>query len=98
MVKTLAAIGSVIYRRSAAITDWFIPDSLRTDAATLGRARIFVFSHLFGPSLGHSISVYLYILDPNPGPPSWTIRPSIPPSSPLPLSPHPPTLPTPLPL
>src|SRR6185437_16149897 len=48
MIKALAAIGTVIYRRSAAITDWFIPDSLRTDAATLGRARIFVFSHLFG--------------------------------------------------
>src|SRR6266851_8029533 len=77
MVKTLAAIGSVIYRRSAAITDWFIPDSLRTDAATLGRARIFVFSHLFGPSLGQSISVYLYILDPNPGPAYWTIVASI---------------------
>src|SRR5258708_872737 len=77
MVKALGAIGSVIYRRSAAITDWFIPDSLRTDAATLGRARIFVFSHLFGPSLGQSISVYLYILDPNPGPAYWTIVASI---------------------
>src|SRR5260370_3704657 len=77
MVKALAAVGSGIYRRSAAITDWFIPDSLRTDAATLGRARIFVFSHLFGPSLGQSISVYLYILDPNPGPAYWTIVASI---------------------
>jgi len=77
MIKALAAIGSVIYRRSAAITDWFIPDSLRTDAATFGRARIFVFSHLFGPSLGQSISVYLYILDPNPGSAYWTIVASI---------------------
>src|SRR5258708_35360765 len=77
MLKARAAIGSVICRRSAAITDWFIPDSLRTDAATLGRARIFVFSHLFGPSLGQSISVYLYILDPNPGPAYWTIVASI---------------------
>jgi signal transduction histidine kinase len=77
MIKALAAIGTVIYRRSAAITDWFIPDSLRTDAATLGRARIFVFSHLFGPSLGQSISVYLYILDPNPGAAYWTIVASI---------------------
>ncbi|HEX7969022.1 MAG TPA: ATP-binding protein [Stellaceae bacterium] len=77
MLKCLAAVGSAIYRRSAAVTDWFIPDSLRTDAATLGRARIFVFSHLFGPSLGQSISIYLYILDPNPGLPYWTIVASI---------------------
>jgi signal transduction histidine kinase len=73
MLKWLAAIGSVIYRSSAAVTDWFIPDSLRTDAATLGRARIFVFSHLFGPSLGQSISIYLWLLDPNPGYAYWTI-------------------------
>ena len=53
--------------------DWFIPASLRTDAATLGRARIFVFSHLFGPTLGQSISVYLWILDPHPGPAYWVI-------------------------
>ena len=53
--------------------DWFIPDTLRTDAATLGRARIFVFSHLFGPTLGQSISVYLWLLDPHPGYAFWVI-------------------------
>ena len=53
--------------------DWFIPSSLRTDAATLGRARIFVFSHLFGPTLGQSISIYLWLLDPQPGFAYWVI-------------------------
>jgi signal transduction histidine kinase len=53
--------------------DWFIPDTLRTDAATLGRARIFVFSHLFGPALGQSISIYLWLLDPKPGFAYWVI-------------------------
>ncbi len=53
--------------------DWFIPDTLRTDAATLGRARIFVFSHLFGPTLGQSISIYLWLLDPHPGFAYWVI-------------------------
>jgi signal transduction histidine kinase len=53
--------------------DWFIPDRLRTDAATLGRARIFVFSHLFGPMLGQSISIYLWLLDPQPGFAYWMI-------------------------
>src|SRR5260221_10380630 len=67
MIKRFSAIGSAVYDWSEAITDWFIPASLKTDAATFGRARIFVFSHLFGPALGQSISVYLYILDPSPG-------------------------------
>src|SRR6202023_3147664 len=62
MLKRLTAILSPSYRA----IDWFIPVSLRTDAATLGRARIFVFSHLFGPTLGQSISIYLWILDPQP--------------------------------
>lgn len=57
--------------------DWFIPPQARTDIAILGRARIFVFSHLFGPALGHSISIYLYISDKNRGFPFWVIVTSI---------------------
>lgn len=40
--------------------DWFVPSDAHTDEATLGRSRIFAFSHLFGPFLGHAISLYLY--------------------------------------
>ena len=69
MLKRLSAVLSPTYRA----IDWFIPDTLRTDAATLGRARIFVFSHLFGPTLGQSISVYLWLLDPHPGYAFWVI-------------------------
>ncbi len=57
--------------------DWFIAPQARTDAATLGRARIFVFSHLFGPALGHAISVFLFISDKNRGFPFWVIVTSI---------------------
>jgi signal transduction histidine kinase len=57
--------------------DWFIAPQARTDTAILGRARIFVFSHLFGPALGHSISIYLYISDKNRGFPFWVIVSSI---------------------
>jgi signal transduction histidine kinase len=53
--------------------DWFIPPQARTDEATLGRARIFAFSHLFGPLLGHSISVYLYFESHQRGVPFWVI-------------------------
>jgi signal transduction histidine kinase/CheY-like chemotaxis protein len=48
------------------VLDWFIPASLRDESATLQRARMFLISHLFGPVLGHTITIYLYILEPDP--------------------------------
>jgi signal transduction histidine kinase len=53
--------------------DWFVPPQARTDAATLGRARIFAFSHVFGPFLGHAITTYLYYTDQNRELPFWVI-------------------------
>src|SRR5262249_13411890 len=55
------------------VLDWFVPDHARSDEATLGRARIFAFSHLFGPFLGHMISVYLYFESHQRGFPFWVI-------------------------
>ncbi len=55
------------------IIDWFVPAEAKTDAATLGRARIFAFSHIFGPCLGHMISIFLYFADKKRGLPFWTI-------------------------
>jgi signal transduction histidine kinase len=53
--------------------DWFVPPRTRTDTATLGRARIFAFSHVFGPFLGHAITIFLYYADPQRGLPFWII-------------------------
>src|SRR5258707_4474833 len=53
--------------------DWFVPPQARTDAATLGRERIFAFSHVFGPFLGHAITTYLYYTDQNRELPFWVI-------------------------
>jgi signal transduction histidine kinase len=53
--------------------DWFVPPEARTDEATLGRARIFAFSHLFGPFLGHAISFYLYFIAHQRSIPVWVI-------------------------
>jgi signal transduction histidine kinase len=55
------------------MTDWFVPPQCRTDAATFDRARIFAFTHVVGPTMGHAISVYLYFADPNRGVPFWII-------------------------
>jgi signal transduction histidine kinase len=59
--------------RFLSLIDWFVPPNARGDNATLGRARIFAFSHVFGPALGHMISVFLYVADRQRGLPFWTI-------------------------
>lgn len=48
-------------------TDMFVPDSARTTRSDLGRARMFAFTHLFGPALGTSIVFFLSGVDPAPG-------------------------------
>src|SRR3712207_3740585 len=57
--------------------DWFIPEAARRDRSDLGLARNFVFTHLFGPALAQSMSVFLYRTDPAPGFACWTIIVSI---------------------
>jgi len=42
--------------------DWFIPASIRADTATLQRTRMFLISHLFGPFLGNTITMYLLLI------------------------------------
>ena len=49
------------------LLDWFIPESFKRDRSDLGLARVFVFTHIFGPALGQSITVFLYRADPAPG-------------------------------
>ena len=67
----------MLQERFVRAIDWFIAPEARTDAAALGRSRIFVFSHLFGPVLGHMIVVYLYFSDRSRGFPFWVIVTSI---------------------
>lgn len=50
------------------VVDWFIPAALKEDVELVQRVRMFVISHLFGPFLGHPITAFLYIVDPNPNP------------------------------
>ena len=41
------------------VVDWFIPDRLKANSDVVQGARMFLFSHLFGPFLGHTISLYM---------------------------------------
>ena len=59
------------------VLDWFIPAGVRENAELLQRARMFLISHLFGPFLGHTITVYLYIIDPAPNYALWVLAASI---------------------
>lgn len=55
------------------IIDWFIPDAAKFERSELSLARNFVFTHIFGPLLSQSISVFLYLTDPAPGFACWTV-------------------------
>ncbi len=59
------------------LLDWFIPPALRAERDQHQRARIFLISHFFGPFLGHTITVYLYWLDPHPGYGLWVLAAAI---------------------
>src|SRR4051812_3130916 len=59
------------------ILDFFIPPSIQTENASKQRARMFLISHIFGPFLGHVITVYLFWLEPHPDHALWILGGSI---------------------
>ena len=59
------------------LLDWFMPPALQAKREMLQPARMFLISHIFGPFLGHTITVYLYLLDPHPGYALWVLAASI---------------------
>jgi signal transduction histidine kinase/CheY-like chemotaxis protein len=48
------------------LLDWFVPEKMKAEAESLRRARMFLISHLFGPFLGHTISLYIFAIDRTP--------------------------------
>ena len=59
------------------LLDWFMPPALKAEREMEQPARMFLISHIFGPFLGHTITVYLYVLDPHPGYQLWVLALSI---------------------
>lgn len=47
-----------------AIINWFIPENIIRERTSLDMARIFVFTHLFGPLIAQPMAIYLYIVSP----------------------------------
>jgi signal transduction histidine kinase len=63
----------LLWSRIVRFLDWFIPAEAKLERSERGLAQNFVFTHLFGPALSQSISVFLYLSDPNPGFACWTV-------------------------
>src|SRR5580700_3744788 len=63
----------LIWNRLVGLIDWFIPAAAMAERSERGLAQNFVFTHLFGPALSQSISVFLYLSDPHPGVACWTV-------------------------
>jgi signal transduction histidine kinase/ActR/RegA family two-component response regulator len=57
--------------RLYALLDWFVPEKMKAEAESLRRARMFLISHLFGPFLGHTISLYILLIGPAPDAAWW---------------------------
>ena len=63
----------LIWNRFVRFIDWFIPTEAKLEHSERGLAQNFVFTHLFGPLLSQSISLFLYLSDPHPGFACWTV-------------------------
>src|SRR5258706_3129963 len=70
----MTSLGSAVALRLPSISptmiypflDWFIPAKIKKDQGAHQRARMFLISHLFGPFLGNTITVYLFWLEDSP--------------------------------
>jgi signal transduction histidine kinase len=63
----------LIWNKLVGLIDWFIPAAAKAERSERGLAQNFVFTHLFGPLLSQSISLFLYLSDPHPGFACWTV-------------------------
>ncbi len=63
----------LIWNQLVVLIDWFIPAEAKAERSERGLAQNFVFTHLFGPALSQSISLFLYLSDPHPGFACWTV-------------------------
>ena len=59
MNKTLAKLNDFV--------DWFLPPAIAADREVRKQARMFLYSHLFGPFIGNTVPLAFYLLTPKPG-------------------------------
>ena len=59
------------------VLEWFIAGQIRPGSNEHRRVRMFLISHLCGPFLGHPITAFLYLKDPDPWPHVFVLGMSI---------------------
>jgi signal transduction histidine kinase len=62
-----------IWQEVIRFIDWFIPAEAKLERSKRVLAQNFIFTHLFGPALSQSISLFLYLSDPDGGAACWTV-------------------------
>ena len=65
-------LSNVLPKLNASV-DWFIPARLKQSRDVLQGARMFLFSHLFGPILGHTISFSMLYVEGGEADASWWV-------------------------
>lgn len=58
----MAHFRTVLSTKLASCVDWFIPPQLKTSRDLMQGMRMFMFSHMFGPFLGNTISLAMFVL------------------------------------
>ena len=59
------------------LVDWFVPADIARDRQKLKQVRMFLISHIFGPFLGNTVPLALYVFDKDPGYPVLVLALSI---------------------
>jgi signal transduction histidine kinase len=70
-VIAVAKIHHTFARRIHGFVDSFIPAQLKASTDVIQGVRMFLFSHLFGPFLGHTISISMLVLQGHTDRPWW---------------------------
>lgn len=58
---------SISFNSLNRFADGFIPSNMAADHEQRKQARMFIYSHIFGPFIGNSVPLALYLFDPDPG-------------------------------
>ncbi|WP_334380602.1 MULTISPECIES: sensor histidine kinase [unclassified Bradyrhizobium] len=62
-----------VWQEVVKFIDWFVPAEAKLERSERELAQNFIFTHLFGPALSQSISLFLYLSDPHQGVACWTV-------------------------
>ncbi|MEH2503868.1 signal transduction histidine kinase [Bradyrhizobium sp. AZCC 1578] len=72
-IKLQWGLNMPVWQEVVKFIDWFVPAEAKLERSERELAQNFIFTHLFGPALSQSISLFLYLSDPHQGFACWTV-------------------------